>query len=113
MQDLSKDLYTVKQLEANLWEVTLSGAEHPVFKAHFEGNPLLPAFLQIDIFAELIGRKIVKIERCKFKQPILPNDTIVYEVIKQIDNMYRIKIFKKNEVTSEIKIICTPYKEFE
>jgi len=111
MQDLSRDLYAVKKLQENIWEVILSGAEHPVFKAHFEGTPLLPAFLQIDIFAELIGKKIVKIERCKFKQPILPNDTIVYEVIKQIDNMYRIKIFKKNEVTSEIKIVCTSIEE--
>ena len=111
MRLLSKDLYTSKPLQENTWEVMLAGAKHPVFKAHFEGNPLLPAFLQIDIFAELIGKKIVKIERCKFKQPILPNDTIVYEVIKQEDTMYRVKILKKNEVTSEIKIVCASAEE--
>jgi len=103
---LSKNLYSFKKLQENRWEVILSGAEHPVFKAHFENNPLLPAFLQIDIFAELIDEKIVKIERCKFKQPILPNDIIIYEVIKKIDDMYRVKILKNNEVTSEIKVVC-------
>jgi 3-hydroxyacyl-[acyl-carrier-protein] dehydratase len=113
MKSLSKNLYVSKCISEHKWEVTLASEEHAVFKAHFEGNPLLPAFLQIDIFAELIDKKIVKIERCKFKQPILPNDIVVYEVIKQVDDMYRIKIFKKNEITSEIKIVCTPYKEFE
>jgi len=111
MRLLSKDLYTSRQLEESRWEVTLTSEEHPVFKAHFEGNPLLPAFLQIDIFAELIQRSIVKIERCKFKQPIRPTDTIVYEIIKNMDNMYRVKILKKNEVASEIKIVCDLPKE--
>jgi 3-hydroxyacyl-[acyl-carrier-protein] dehydratase len=109
MRLLSKDLYTFKALEENIWKVVLAGAEHPVFRAHFEGNPLLPAFLQIDIFAELIGKKIVKIERCKFKQPIRPNDTIVYEIIKSIENIYRVKILKENEVVSEIKIVCEEF----
>jgi 3-hydroxyacyl-[acyl-carrier-protein] dehydratase len=113
MRLLSKDLYIAKAIEENVWEVVLADAGHPVFKAHFEGNPLLPAFLQIDIFAELIDKKIVKIERCKFKQPILPNDTIVYEVIKQLDTMYRVKILKNDEVTSEIKIVCVSSEETE
>jgi len=111
MRLLSQDLYVSKQLEESRWEVTLTNEEHPVFKAHFEGNPLLPAFLQIDIFAELIQRKIVKIERCKFKEPIKPTDIIVYEIIKNIDNMYRVKILKKNEMASEIKIVCNSLKE--
>lgn len=111
MKNLSQDLYTSKALQEHVWEVTLAGNEHPVFKAHFEGNPLLPAFLQIDIFAALIDKKIIKIERCKFKQPIRPSDTIVYEIIKNMDDMYRVKILKENEVASEIKIICDSSKE--
>ncbi len=106
MRTLSQNIYRSKRLSDNRWEVVLSDVSHPVFQAHFEGNPLLPAFLQIDIFAMLIGKKIIKIERCKFKQPILPNDTIIYEIVKKIDMMYRVKILKNDEVTSEIKIVC-------
>ena len=106
MKFLNKNLYHVKVLNEKSWEVVLSGADHPVFQAHFEGNPLLPAFIQIDIFAALIEKKITKIERCKFKQPILPNDIIVYEIIANVDNAYKVKIVKKNEVVSEIKIVC-------
>lgn len=62
---LSKDLYSAKVLDEQRWEVALSGANHPVFKAHFKGNPLLPAFLQIDIFAELLEKKIVEIQIVK------------------------------------------------
>jgi len=104
MRQLSKNLYTVKERKEENWKVLLSDAEHPVFKAHFEGNPLLPAFLQVDIFAELLNRKIVKIERCKFKQPILPNDTIEYQIVKQVQNSYRVNIVKNDVVTSELKI---------
>jgi len=103
---LSKALYGAKALGEGKWEVKLSDVSHPVFQAHFEGNPLLPAFLQIDIFAELVDKKIVEIQRCKFKQPIVPNDVIVYEIIKQVDTQYRVKILKNSEITSEIKIIC-------
>ena len=106
MHLLNKDLYRAKPLDAQRWEVTLSDEIHPVFKAHFEGNPLLPAFLQIDIFGELLNKPIIKIERCKFKQPIRPNDTIIYDTIKHVDNMYRVNILKENTVVSEIKILC-------
>jgi hypothetical protein len=35
----------------------------------------------------------------------------VYEIIKNMDDMYRVKILKENEVASEIKIICDSSKE--
>lgn len=105
MKLLSKDLYSLKQIDETRWEVTLSDASHPVFKSHFEGNPLLPAFLQIDIMGEILNKRLVRIERCKFKQPILPNDVVMYEILKQVDNAYKIKITKDNIVTSEIKVV--------
>jgi len=105
MQRLTKDLYSVKAIDNISWEVILTDASHSVFKAHFESNPLLPAFLQIDIFSEILSKEVVKIERAKFKMPILPNDTIVYKIIKQNDNKYRIKIFKKNIEASDFRVI--------
>lgn len=104
MRQLSKELYEVKALNEEQWEVTLAKETHPVFKAHFEGNPLLPAFLQIDIFAEIINRQVTKIERCKFKAPILPNETVLYEVVKKVDKRYQVNIKKENVICSELKI---------
>jgi len=104
MQLLTKNLYSVKTLESSRWEVILTDEAHPVFKAHFKDNPLLPAFLQIDIFAEIINKELSKIERCKFKQPILPNDIVIYELLKQTDQSYRVNIKKGTLVCSELKI---------
>ena len=105
MQKLTKDFYGVKKLNDESWEVSFTDENHPVFKAHFEDYPLVPAFLQIDIIGEILGKVLSKIDRCKFKLPILPNDIVVYKIIKQIDNRYKIKIFKKDEEVSELRVV--------
>ncbi|NOZ91635.1 MAG: 3-hydroxyacyl-ACP dehydratase [Epsilonproteobacteria bacterium] len=104
MKRLTKNLYKSKQLDSSSWEVTLSDETHPVFLAHFESNPLLPAFLQVDIMSELIRKEISQIDRAKFKLPILPNDTIVYKIVKQNENRYRVKIFKDDIEASDFRI---------
>ena len=104
MRLLSKNLYTYKELSTDSWEVTMSDETHPVFKAHFEGNPLLPAFLQIDIMGEILNKKLLSIDRSKFKLPILPNDVIVYKIVKKVENNYKVEIFKDNISTTEFKV---------
>lgn len=104
MRQLTKNLYTSEQLNENEWEVVMADEQHPVFKAHFEGNPLLPAFLQIDIMGELLGKKLLTIDKSKFKLPILPNDTIVYKIINIVNNSYKIEIFKENASVTEFKV---------
>lgn len=104
MRLLNRDLYTHKQLAEHRWEVTLSDEHHPVFKAHFEANPLLPAFLQIDIMGEILNKKLISIERTKFKLPILPNDVVVYEIVKIVENKYKIEITKNEKSTSEFRV---------
>ena len=104
MRLLSKNLYTHRKLSENSWEVIMADETHPVFKAHFEGNPLLPAFLQIDIFSEILNKKLLSIDKSKFKLPILPNDIIVYKIVKKVDNNYKIEIFKNEVSTTEFKV---------
>ena len=105
MQKLTKDFYSSKKLDEQSWEVTFSDATHPVFKAHFEGNPLVPAFLQIDIFGEIVAKELRKIERCKFKLPILPNDSVIYKIVKVVENRYKIKIYKDEQEVSELRVV--------
>ena len=104
MRLLNKNLYTHKKLSEESWEVTMADETHPVFKAHFEGNPLLPAFLQIDIMSEILDKKLLSIDRSKFKLPILPNDVLIYKIIKIVDNSYKIEIVKNEVSTTEFKV---------
>ena len=104
MHLLSKNLYAYKVLTLDSWEVTLSDETHPVFKAHFEGNPLLPAFLQIDVLGELLNKKLLSIDKSKFKQPLLPNDKIVYKILKVLDNSYKVEILKNGISATEFKV---------
>lgn len=105
MHKLTKDLYTVQGIGSNQWELMLANREHPVFKAHFEYRPLLPAFLQIDIFAELLQKRLIGIEKAKFKIPIFPNDTIIYQVKSQKHNHYLVNIIKEAQTATELKLI--------
>jgi 3-hydroxyacyl-[acyl-carrier-protein] dehydratase len=64
------------------YRVRLAGAEHPVFQAHFEGNPILPGFMQLDIIAALAGKRITEIKTAKFMTPLRPKDVFCYEIVE-------------------------------
>jgi len=93
---LSKELYTITSKNDEQVEITLSNAEHPVFKAHFEGMPLLPGFLQIDIIAEILKKEIDTITSAKFVQKILPEEKLTY-IITPTKSGIRVKLFNVSE----------------
>ena len=80
----------------------MSNKEHPIFRAHFPGKPLLPAFLQIDIISNILQDEITAIIYSKFIKPIYPQDEITYQ-IKSFNHQRSITVFKEGIKMSEIK----------
>ncbi len=77
---LSKGLYNILSTSEESVTIKLSDASHRIFKAHFEGMPLLPGFLQIDIIAEILGKEIDAITSAKFVEKVLPDETLTYSI---------------------------------
>lgn len=100
---LTNQLYTYAVLEANRTNVVLAESTHPVFKAHFENYPLLPAFLQVDIASEILNVKIKGISRSKFMEPLFPEDKLVLEHEERGKNL-RIRWKKNDKIASEITL---------
>jgi len=101
---LSEGLYSVIRQSEEEVVVVLSDASHKIFKAHFEGMPLLPGFLQIDIIAEVLEKEILAITSAKFVQKLLPNETLVYRVAPT-KNGVRIKLSNSSgELCGDFKL---------
>ena len=79
---LKNDFYQVKSYEIKEDElesiVSLNG-NHPIFCAHFPGNPITPGVLLLHIASELLEEYICKKMRLdtavsiKFRKPVLPS----------------------------------------
>lgn len=99
------ELYRINIHESDVIEITLADEMHPVFKAHFEGNPLLPAFLQIDILAHILSLEVVEIVRSKFMEPIRPLDKIRYVMINDdARSLLKVKLSKDGKPVSEFTL---------
>ena len=101
---LSKGLYSVLSQSDERIEIKLTDASHAIFKAHFEGMPLLPGFLQIDMVAEILGKEIDVITSAKFLQKVLPDEQLVYTIAPTKSGV-RVKLTNTlNELCGDFKL---------
>ena len=71
-------LYKVIKESSQEVVIELSDASHPIFKAHFPGNPILPGFVHLEIISKVFSMKIIGIKKAKFTSLVLPLERVVY-----------------------------------
>jgi 3-hydroxyacyl-[acyl-carrier-protein] dehydratase len=85
-------LFTVVHMDGECCEVTLASAEHPVFLAHFESNPILPGFLHIDMAAFLFGLDVHEVKKAKYFEIVRPCEKLTLKCAKKGDDSYGIEV---------------------
>lgn len=101
MTEFTQQLYVIDSKEINSAVIVLADENHLIFKAHFEGNPLLPAFLHVDIASEVFGFEVTGIVRSKFMEPLLPSDEVVVSIEPHSSGV-KVKYIKDTKLASEI-----------
>ena len=99
---MTADIYHIIAVEEERVELKLAGENHPLFRAHFPGNPILPGFAQIEIIAKIRQDEVVRVSHGKFISHLFPNDTIIYH-IRQEDGITKIKVTRDGKKVSEIR----------
>ena len=95
---LIENLYVINYKDDDKAVIKLCDEDHPIFKAHFPGKPILPGFVNFDIVSEIFDLQITTIKRAKFLKLIYPNQVLTY--IKK-DKSFKVYC-DENEVASFI-----------
>ena len=86
------NFYTVEYKDESKAIIKLSDENHPIFKAHFPGNPIMPGFVNFEIVADVFNLDITNIKRAKFLKIVLPNQILTYQ-----KNNNKFKVFCNEE----------------
>lgn len=85
-------LYTVEKRSTDKVTVKLSDRKHKVFQAHFPKNPILPAFVHLEIISDVFTLDITSVKKAKFSEKVIPLDTLIYVKVKN-----KIEVFCKEK----------------
>jgi len=71
-------LYSVENLSETEATVLLSDETHPVFKAHFPSQPILPGFVHLEIISNIFKMNIQGVKKAKYMGLVLPSQRVKY-----------------------------------
>ena len=102
----------------------------PYFTGHFPGNPIMPGVLQIEAMAQVGGvlalsmvdepekysTYFLKIDKVRFKQKVIPGDTLVFRLdlltpIRRGIVQMSGKTYVNNKIVSEAEVMAQIVKE--
>ncbi|MDR1461092.1 MAG: hypothetical protein LBI78_05550 [Campylobacteraceae bacterium] len=95
---MDTNLYNIQTINGNNFEVCLSNESHPVFKAHFSNNPILPGFIFLHICESALNITITEIARVKFITFVKPCDILVLNISQKKDKIHAEFICKDKKV---------------
>lgn len=95
------DIFSLIARKEHAFEIQLATKEHPVFKAHFENNPLLPGFIFFEICASVLDHTLTKISKAKFMHPVKPEDILNF-VIDTKEKQIRVSVKKEETKVAEL-----------
>ena len=88
---LRDKMFTIEGVEAQCTRLRLH-ADHPIYQAHFPGNPITPGVCIVQIIGELLEERtgqalaLKKVTNLKFITPISPvSDPVIDVVFTAID----------------------------
>ncbi|MCF6308964.1 MAG: hypothetical protein L3J19_00590 [Sulfurimonas sp.] len=93
------NLYFLKYKDNEKAVIDLCDKQHPVFKAHFPSQPILPGFVHFEIVADIFNIDIHTIKKAKFTKVITPSQTLTY---KKNDNKF--KVFCQDEEVASFSL---------
>lgn len=94
-------LYKILEQSNEKADILLASNNHTVFKNHFPKNPILPAFLQIEIAKELFKIEITKIKKAKFINIIKAKERVSFINKNNKITIYSMQNNKLSEINYE------------
>ena len=93
-------LYSVENSSETEATVILSDESHPVFKAHFPSQPILPGFVHLEIISDVFNLEISGVKKAKYMNIVLPTQTLHY-----MKNSNKITVTCNNKDVASFNIV--------
>jgi 3-hydroxymyristoyl/3-hydroxydecanoyl-(acyl carrier protein) dehydratase len=96
-----------RQLELPYSECFTVQADHPSFRGHFPGQPVLPGVVLLDRVARALRRaagaeaQVAGIRLAKFHLPVLPGDNLRLELLAKGEGTIQFRIVRGEAVVAD------------
>jgi len=82
---------------------------HPAFDGHFPGNPILPAFLHVQIALDLLHEaglpaRLSRVESAKFVRAVRPEESIAIELTRGAPGEYDVVLSVGRETCTQFHL---------
>lgn len=95
--NITSKLYNVISKDDDTIILQLADKSHPIFKAHFPSNPILPGFCHIEMLSEVLSDEVTEVVLLKLRKKTLPNEKVFYNIINK-DSRRKIKILDEENI---------------